>query len=167
MSVQSLFDYNAFLEIQNRTLEIYQQPCTIFIPYQYKTVGYEDLTIAQADSTGVPYLGNAWRKFQSVCWLDFAPSKSVFYRFNFFPDDSDELIFGLFAVNSAIREEAFVRTCVPGQVSVWGDMLLKVVSIKDKGMFQTLERVHFLRPYVSEEIHNLTSQLIADREGWE
>jgi len=167
MAVQDIIQFNQYLHLQNRTLDIYGQPCTIFIPDNYKVLGYEDSSIEKADTTGVNYLGCHWRKVKTTCWLDFSVEKSVLYRWNFFPEDQDSLIFGLFKVNADIRDECFIRTTVPGQTSIWGDVLLKIINMKDRGMFQTLHRAHFLRAYVSNELNELFQGMIDDPEGWE
>jgi hypothetical protein len=166
MGIENLFSYNALLELQDKTLEIYPQPCTIFIPDNFKTLGYEDSSIDKSDSTGVNWLGCHWQKLRTSCWIEFAIKKQVFYHFNWFPNASDELVMALFKIDSRIRDDCFVRTKIPGQVSVWGDQLFKCVKIMDDGKFQTLKRTHFLRSYVSNELTQLFDNLMKNEEDW-
>lgn len=166
MAVESLVGYNRMFAMQNRTLAIYGQPATVFVPDQWRSLGYEDMTPAESDSTGVDYLGTTWKKQRTTCWIEFHVKKSVLYHFNYFPDGQEELTSALFRTGSQIRDGCFVRTSVPGQVSIWGDVLFHVVKIFDEGLFKTLKRTVFMRPYAGKELYDLFSREMAEAGGW-
>ncbi len=147
MSVENFLQYDAYAEYMDRQVEIFGQPCTIFTPERKIALGYEDTTyneIEKRDSDKV--LGNKYHKYESRIWINFTVSKSVYYHFNWFPDDADELCTAFIKSDVPLHENDYVRTAIPGATSVWGDMIFVVAAIKDDGLIQVLKRTYFLKP---------------------
>ena len=147
MSVENWLNYESFIEYQNKQLAIFGQPCTVYSPERKNALGYEDTTyneIERMDSDIV--LGNKYHKHQGRIWINFTVSKSVFYKFNWFPDKSDELCMAMMNSDSPVKENDYIRTAIPGATSIWGDMIFAVVKIIDSGIANVLQRQYFLKP---------------------
>lgn len=156
MGVRDIQDWNVPYEYMSRLLNVWGQPCTVFVPTNIKEMGYENMSpefISQ--TTGVTGAGTTYKRFNTIIFINFNIKKSVFYHFNYFPDDKDELVTAVLPKNDVVLQDAYIRTAQTEQVSKWGDLLFKVVSVKDDGMYSTLKRVYFLRPVVDSELHNL------------
>ena len=154
MSIENFLNYNQYIELQNRQLKIWGQRCTIYIPKNITNLGYENTKeseIAIMDSDKI--LANSFDKFESRIWINFNPSKNVFYKFNYFPEDQEELSTAVMNSNSVVRENAYIRTAVPGQTSIWGDMIFTVEHTVDNGIGKTLERIYFLKPTSNADLH--------------
>lgn len=156
MSVEAYESYNLTSSYNDKQLKIWGQPCTVFIPNNLREMGYEDQKPDELkESTGVDKVGTVFTRINTRCHINFSVSKSVFYHFNWFPEDAEKLCLAYFPTNAVITAEAYVRTAQVAQTSKWGDMIFKIVDIKDDGVFQTLRRNYFLRPVSSAELNNL------------
>lgn len=154
MSIENFLNYKAYIELQNRQLQVWGQRCTIYAPKNITNLGYENVKISEVEAMNSDeILANSYDKYESRIWINFNPSKSVFYKFNYFPDDAEELSTAFMKSNSFTRENAYIRTAVPGQVSIWGDMIFKVCKLFDGGIGQTLERIYFLKPTANADLH--------------
>jgi hypothetical protein len=152
--MQTLFDYEAYLSLIEKTLSIYGQPCTVYKPSNLKAYGYEDIRTSE-QSYGSSELVNTYTSFQTTCWVEWNIPRKVLYHFNWFPDDSDELSLAFFNVTAEVNVSDYVRLAQPGNPSIWGDTVLQVKTIKDDGKFKTLLRSYFLKPVVSSELNRL------------
>jgi hypothetical protein len=157
MSVEGLISYDILSRIIDRSLDIYGQPSTLFVPKRQDTLGYEDLGAWAESFAGVKDISNSFTMFHSKVWIEFNIKRGVYYHFNLNPEDSDnkDLVLAYLPTNSVVREGAFIRTAVPSGASVWGDLIFSVVKVVDEGQFKTLKRSYFLRPVVSEELRAL------------
>jgi hypothetical protein len=157
MSVDDLIGYDALIQITNKSLDIYGQPASIWVPKRQDTLGYEDLGKWVEKFTGVKDIANEYQPFRGKVWVEFNVKRGVFYHFNLNPDDEDnrQLVQAFLPANSIVREGSFIRTAVPDGVSIWGDLIFSVVKVVDEGQFKTLKRTYFMRPVVSEELNNL------------
>jgi hypothetical protein len=147
MSIENFIGYEQYITFMDRQLEIWGQPATIFSPERKVAFGYEDTTyseIEKRDSDKV--LGNKYHKYPARIWINFTLSKSVFYHFNWFPEDSEELCTAFVNSEVPLKENDYVRTAIPGATSIWGDMIFIVAKIKDDGLAQVLKRTYFLKP---------------------
>lgn len=154
MSIENFLNYNHYIELQNRQLKIWGQPCRAYIPKNITNLGYEntkEFEIEAMDTDKI--LANSYTTFDTRIWINFTPSKSVFYKFNYFPDDQEELSTAVMNSNSVIRENTYIRTALPGQTSIWGDMIFTVVRAADSGIGKTLERIYFLKPTSNADLH--------------
>ena len=157
MGFDALTNYDFLTKFQDKSLEIVGQPCTIWVPKQQVTLGYEDLGKWIEQWTGVSGISNSFTLFQAKIWIEFNIKRGVYWHFNLNPDDDDnkQLVQALLPTNSLVREGAFIRTAIPDGVSVWGDLIFAVVKVVDEGQFKTLKRTYFLRPVVSAELNSL------------
>jgi hypothetical protein len=157
VSVEDLISYDVISQIIDKSLAIYGQPVTVFVPKRQDTLGYEDLGAWIESLTGVKDISNSFTMFQANVWIEFNIKRGVYYHFNLNPEDADnkELVMAYLPTNSVVREGAFIRTAVPSGASVWGDLIFSVVRVVDEGQFKTLKRAYFLRPVVSEELRDL------------
>jgi hypothetical protein len=157
MSVNDLINYDVLLTIIDKSLDIYGQPSTVWVPKRQDTLGYEDLGKWAETLTGVKDIANSFSVFQTKVWIEFNIKRGVYYHFNLNPEDPDnkELVMAYLPTNSLVREGTFIRTAVAGGASVWGDLIFSVVRLVDEGQFKTLKRTYFLRPVVSAELHRL------------
>ena len=147
MSIENFLNYEAYIQLQDRNLEIWGQPCTVYSPERKTALGYEDTDYNQIDKMNSDKtLGNIYHKTQGRIWINFTIPKNVFYRFNWFPDDSEELCMAVMNSESPVKENDYVRTAVPGCTSIWGDMIMEVRKIIDTGKGQVLQRQYFLKP---------------------
>jgi hypothetical protein len=116
----------------------------LFVPVDYTRLGYEDVD-------------NRF-KFQNHtlnCFIDFNPARRVFYHFNWFPEDQQDLSIAYFKLSAPVKEESFIRTKVLGNDSPYGDMIYKVVKILDEGKFKVLKRTCFVRPVSDSQLNTL------------
>jgi hypothetical protein len=157
MSVQDLMDYDAVSRINDLSLNIYGQPCSVWVPLRQDLLGYEDLGKWAETLTGVKDIANSFQMYRLKIWIEFNIKRGVYYHFNLNPEDEDnkQLVMAYLPANSFVREGSFVRTAVPAGASVWGDLIFSVVKPVDEGQFKTLKRTYFLRPVVSRELHRL------------
>ena len=157
MGYEALANYDFYTRLQDKSLEIVGQPCTIWVPKQQVTLGAEDLGKWVETWTGVENIANSFQVFQAKIWIEFQIKRGVYYRFNLDPNDSDnaQLVMAYLPTTSAVREGSFIRTAIPDGVSVWGDMCFAVTRIADEGQLKTLKRTYFLRPVVSAELNRV------------
>lgn len=154
MSMTDYYQYNGYLEIMNRSLAIWGQPCRVYCPDSSISLGYENTTQdINSQNTGVTGLGAKYTTFDMNVFINFKTTKSVFYRFNYFPDNQDDLVVATMEANSKVRENCYIRTALPEQVSVWGDLMFKVQKMQDVGMYRTLQRIYFLLPTSNADLH--------------
>ncbi|MBR4397091.1 MAG: hypothetical protein IKS93_04480 [Methanobrevibacter sp.] len=154
MSVENFLSYEAYINLMDRQLEIFGQPATIFSPERKVALGYEDVgynEIAKLDSDKV--LGNKYHKYPARIWINFTIPKSVFYKFNWFPEDSEELCTAFINSEVPLKENDYIRTAVPEATSIWGDMIFVVAKIQDEGLAQVLKRTYFLKPTGNADLH--------------
>lgn len=147
MSIENFIQYEAYIKFMDKQLEIWGQPATFFSPERKTALGYEDTTykeIEKRDSDKV--LGNKYHKTQGRIWINFTVSKSVFYHFNWFPEDSEELCTAFVKSDVPLHENDYIRTAIPGATSIWGTLTFIVAAIKDDGIGQVLKRTYFLKP---------------------
>ena len=157
MGYENLIEYDFIFKFQDKALSIVGQPCSIWIPKQQTTLGYENLGNWVEQWTGVKDIANSFTYYSSRIWIEFNIKRGVFYRFNLDPNDEEnkQLVQALLPTNSLVREGAFIRTAVGGNVSVWGDHTFVVARVVDEGQFKPLRRNYFLRPVVSSELNAL------------
>ena len=154
MGVKEFLDYEAYIEYMDKQLEIWGQPCTVFSQERKIALGYEDTGYNEIDRMNSDVvLGNKYNKFQSRIWINFTISKNTFYKFNWFPDDAEELCMAFLDSDSPVKENDYIRTAVPEATSIWGDMILQVRKIQDSGLAQVLQRTYFLKPTANADLH--------------
>ena len=154
MSIENFLNYEAYIQLQDRNLEIWGQPCTVYSPERKTALGYEDTDYSQIDKMGSDkVLGNTYHKSQSRIWINFNPNKSVFYRFNFFPEEGEELYIAFLDSESVIHENDYIRTAIPEATSIWGDLILEIRAIRDIGLANVLQRIYFLKPTGNADLH--------------
>lgn len=154
MSVKRYLEYENYIELQNRQLEIFGQPCTVYSPTRKNALGYENTNpseIEKMDSDKV--LSNTYIKKESRIWINFTVSKSVYYKKNWFPEEGEELCQAFLNSNSPVKEGDYIRTATPKCTSIWGDMLLVVRKILDSGIGNVLQREYFLKPCANKDLH--------------
>ena len=147
MSVKEFIDWENYIEFMDRQLSIWGQPCSIFTPTNQTNLGYENVNydeIKRLDTDIV--LGNKYQRYESRIWINFTISKSVFYHFNWFPEEGEELCSAFIKSDVPLHENDYIRTAIPGATSIWGDMIFVVAAIKDDGLGQVLKRTYFLKP---------------------
>lgn len=151
MGVEALYNYDTYLLFLEKSLDIWGQSATIFEPStsRNKILGYEDQEFPV--SAEEP----SFKKEVVKVWVDFNPSRSVFYKFNWFPEDQDKLVSAFISVPERLKSLTYLRTSIIGQVSVWGDLIFRLVEIKDSGKYQTLKRFYFMRPISDSEVASL------------
>jgi len=154
MSVENFLNYEAYIKLQDRQLEIFGQPCSFYSPTNKINLGYEDTTpntVNKMDSD--PVLGNKYIRTEGRIWINFTVNKSVYYRRNWFPDENEELCLAFINSDSCIREGDYIRTAIPGATSVWGDMIFSVRKIFDDGLINVLQRTYLLKPTANADLH--------------
>jgi hypothetical protein len=157
MSVSDLINYDAFSKMIDHSLDIYGQPCSVFVPKQQVTLGYEDLGSWVERVTGIKDIANSFQAFKTKVWVEFNVKRGVYYHYNLNPEDSEnqQLVRAFLPLNSLIREGSFIRTSLPGTVSIWGDLIFYIVKPVDDGLFKPLVRTYFMRPVAAAELHKL------------
>ena len=147
MSVENFLNYDSYIELQNKQLSIFGQPCTIFSPERKVALGYEDTDYNQIDKMNSDkVLGNIYHKSQSRIWINFTVKKSVYYRHNWFPEDGEELCLAFLNSDATVKENDYIRTAIPEATSIFGDMIFEVRKIFDEGLAQVLQRTYLLKP---------------------
>jgi hypothetical protein len=147
MSVENFLNYEAYVKFMDRQVSIFGQPASFYTPTNKTALGYEDTRpsdIDKLDSDKV--LGNQYKRTEGRIWINFTVNKSVFYRFNYFPEDSEEFCTAFVNSESTLREGDYIRTAIPEATSIWGDILFSVRKIQDVGFSQVLQRIYFLKP---------------------
>lgn len=157
MSIENFLQYNSYINLQNRQLEIWGQPCRIYIPSNKTNLGYENVTEKEVEKLNSDkVLANQYTKYDTEkIWINFTIKKNVFYKLNWFPDDGDELCMAVMTSNSFVREGAYIRTSLPERNSIWGDMIFQVVRIEDIGLARTLQRTYFLKPTNNSDLYSV------------
>lgn len=154
MSIENFLNYEAYIQLQDRQLEIWGQPCLIFSPERKIALGYEDTDYSQIDKMNSDkVLGNKYHKTPGRIWINFTIPKSVFYKFNWFPDDAEELCMAVLNSESPVHENDYIRTALPEATSIYGDMIFEVRKIQDVGKAQVLQRLYFLKPTSNADLH--------------
>ena len=152
---EALSNYDFFLKFQDKALKKVGQLCSIWVPKQQVTLGYEDLGKWVEQWTGVSNISNSFTMYQAKVWIEWQVKRSIAYKFNFNVEETKDLVTAFLPTNSLVREGSFIRTAVGSNVSTWGDHILAVVRIEDLGAYKTLQRTYFLRPVVSAELNKL------------
>ena len=133
MAFHTMFDYTAARAVQDMAIDKLGAVCTIFTPKRSADMqmqGYEN----EYDFTQAP----------SKCFIDFPVKRRVFYHFNWFPENEDQIVMAYFTLATEIAVDQFIRTTVIEQVSPYGDLLFRVVKIGDDGKYKALKRTVFL-----------------------
>ena len=154
MSIEKFINYEEYIKLQDRQLEIWGQPCSIYSPTNKTALGYEDTTytaIDKIDSDKV--LGNTYIRNEGRIWINFTVNKSVYYRMNWFPEENEELCMAFINSSSTLKENEYIRTAVPGATSIWGSLIFSVRKIVDVGLIQVLQRIYFLKPTNNADLH--------------
>ncbi len=154
MAIADFLGYEEYIRYMDSQLEIWGQPISVYTHSRQIALGYEDTTeseIVKMDSDKV--LGNKFTRTETRGWINFTIDKSVFYRFNWFPEDGEELCMAVFDSDSLIKENDYIRTAIPESTSIWGDMIFQVRAIKDKGLANVLQRFYFLKPTNNADLH--------------
>lgn len=151
-----LYGYSVPQRYFDRQLEIWGEPCTVYIPTSFLSVGDENLPPELlSKETGVEGVGTSYLRVNTKCFINFQVTRSVLYHFNWFPEDADELAQVFFPFNDVIREDSFIRTAQNGHLSKYGDLIFRIVEIKDDGVFQTLKRIYFSRQVSDRQVFEM------------
>jgi len=154
MAMNDFYNYKAYLELMDKQLAIWGQRCRVYCPSSSISLGYENMTENESENKmDVNNVGNKYSSFDTIVFVNFNTPKSVFYKFNYFPKNEEELTTAFFKTSSKIRENCYIRTAVPEQTSIWGDLMFKVQKIEDSGMYNTLKRTYFLVPTANADLH--------------
>ena len=154
MSIENFLNYEAYINLQNKQLEIWGQPCTLYAPQNKVALGYENTNLSETEMMNVTSsLSNKYFKSIGRIWINFTIPKSVFYKFNWFPDEGEELCMAFLNSESNVREGDYVRSATSESTSIWGDMIFSVRKIQDTGLAQVLQRVYFLKPTANADLH--------------
>lgn len=147
MSVENFLNYESYISYMDKQLSIWGQPVTVFSPERKIALGYEDTNYSEINDMNTDtVLGNKYHKTQSRIWINFTVSKSVYYHFNWFPDESEELCSAYINSDSPINEHDYIVTAIPGATSIWGTMYFEIRKILDDGLAQVLKRTYMLKP---------------------
>lgn len=158
MGIENFLNYEHFINLQNKQLQIWGQNCTIFVPENITNLGYENVTRSETDKMNADsILSNKYKKQNGRIWINFKVEKKVFYKFNYFPEEGEELVMAFMDSSVQIRENAYIRTSVPGTTSIWGDLIFEVIHIQDIGLAQVLQRVYFLKATNNQELYRTLS----------
>jgi hypothetical protein len=154
MGVAEFLNYEAYINLQNKQLEIWGQPCTIYTPLNKTALGYENTNFNEIEMMNSDkVLGNRFEKRLSKIWINFTIPKKVFYHFNWFPEDGEELCLAFLNSESQVREGDYVRTATTEATSIWGNMIFSVKKIQDDGLANVLQRSYFLKPTNNADLH--------------
>lgn len=147
MSIENLLNYENYIHYMDKQLEIWGQPVMIYSPERKIALGYEDTNYNEIDRMNSDeVLGNVYHKTPGRIWINFTIQKQVFYKFNWFPEDGEELCMAVINSECPVKENDYIRTALPGATSIYGDMILQVRKIQDIGLAQVLQRLYFLKP---------------------
>lgn len=154
MGVKEFLDYEQYITLMDRQLEIFGQPCMIYSPERQNAFGYEDTNYSEIEKMNSDkVLGNKYHKYPSRIWINFTIPKSTFYKHNWFPEDSEELCMAVLNSESPVKENDYIRTAIPEATSIWGDMIFQVRKITDTGLANVLKREYFLKPTSNADLH--------------
>ena len=153
MGVAEFLNYEAYINLQNKQLEIFGQPCTIYTPLNKTALGYENTNFSEIEMMNSDkVLGNRFGKRESRIWINFTIPKSTFYRHNWFPDDGEELCLAFLNSENPVKEGDYIRTATTEATSIWGSMLFSVRKIVDDGLANVLQRSYFLKPTANADL---------------
>lgn len=153
MSVENFLNYEAYITYMDKQLEIWGQPATVYSPERKIALGYEDTGYNEIDRMNSDkVLGNKYHKAPCRIWINFTIPKSVFYKFNYFPQDSEELCMAVLNSDSPIKENDYIRTALPEATSIWGSLCFEVRKIQDVGFANVLQRLYFLKPTANADL---------------
>jgi hypothetical protein len=131
MAFRSMFTYTEARGAQDSAIEKFGAWVTIFAPSSpIKMQGYEDLS--------------SFTKTQARCFIDFHVKRRVFYHFNWFPENEDQVTLAYFPLTTPVAVDWFIRTATIDEVSPYGDLIFKIVKIADDGKYRSLKRTVFL-----------------------
>ena len=154
MGVKEFLNYESYISYMDKQLEIWAQPCTIFTPERKVALGYEDTDYSEIEKMDTDkVLGNKYHKSQGRIWINFTISKSVFYHFNWLPDEGEELCSAYINSDSNLQENDYIVTAIPGATSIWGTMYFQVRKILDDGLANVLKRTYMLKPLNNADLH--------------
>ena len=129
---------------QEDEIRIFGAPVSLFLPKNRSMQGYELELNPTLDS---------FVQDHAKCFIDWSPKRSVFYRFNWFPDGQDSLVAVTFSPQTTMVADALIRTVDQlGNEGPYGDVLLKVVKLFDVGKYQVLSRVCFAKVLNDEQL---------------
>ena len=131
MAFHSMFVYTGARAVQNSAIRKLGAPVTIFKSTKPIVMqGYENL--------------ETFDQFPERCFIDFHVKRRVFYHFNWFPENEDQITLGYFPLESPVAADWFVRTKQIGELSPYGDIIFKIVKVGDDGKYQPLKRTVFM-----------------------
>lgn len=135
MAFHSMFEFTGARSLQDNSVDLWGQPVTIFRPRApMKMQGYEnEYEYEQSSSKAV---------------IDFKPKRRVFYHYNWFPEDEDQIVQVYFKIAVPVECDMFIRTVTIDdsgfeQVSPYGDLIFRIVKIGDEGKYRVLRRICF------------------------
>ena len=144
---RGLARYNYLLLQQAQEIEKMGWPVTVALPKTgQRMVGYEIDTNPKAEDYD-------WKTPKAI--VKFTPGRSVFYKFNWVPDDADELSVIYFSPSAPVFADAYVRTQTVDNPTPYGDVIFKVVRVFDEGIYRTLRRTCFCRMMNDEQLWNV------------
>ena len=125
-------------------------------------LGYEDKP-GLDEATGVAGVSQKYTAATSRCWVEFAPKRATFYKFNLNPDDPDnrDLLTCLLPLDCPAREGWHMVTAIDGHLSVWGRLFFSVVKMMEEGRFRTLKRTYFIRMEAGDELAQLLGKPVS------
>jgi hypothetical protein len=145
--IQGLMKFNATFKQQEEEIRIFGIPVTLYSPLNRSMQGYELELNPTLDSYKVDH---------PKCFIDWAPKRSTFYRFNWFPEGQESLVAVTFSPQVAVFADALIRTADQlGNESPYGDIILKVVKFFDVGKYQVLSRVCFAKVMNDEQLWSI------------
>lgn len=143
-ATQMLQGYSAMLTQQAAEVEIWGLPVTLFLPRQRNMEGYED------ELNKSP--GGNYDTALSKAFIDLQPKRGVFYKYNWFPENQDELTAITFHPSVSVFADCYVRSLIdPSNPSPFGDLMFKIVRVFDTGKYQVLQRVAFAVPVTDQQ----------------
>jgi hypothetical protein len=139
---EQMQSYNGILNQQADEVRIYGVHVTAVVPKVRTMEGYEPELNKNQDN---------YNYFDVKAFVDLQPRRSVFYKFNWIPEDADKMTAITFHPSTAVFADTFVRTSVAGNPSPFGDLLFKIVRVFDDGKYQVLRRVCFALPMTDQQ----------------
>lgn len=141
MAFRSMFTYTGARAAQDKAIEKFGAWVTVFEPVvPLNMQGYENLS--------------EFRQFRAQCSIDFHVKRRVFYHFNWFPENEDQVTMAYFPLITDLKVDWYIRTAVAEQVSPYGDMLFKIVKVADDGKYRTLRRIAFLNAVSDQNMYD-------------
>lgn len=141
--LQAFMNYQSLLNQQASEIDHWGVGVTLAAPKNRTMEGYEPELNVNRDN----YDYSIARAF-----IDFNPKRSVFYKFNWVPEDADEMVAVTFHPSFSVITDTFVRTTAVGNPSPYGDILLKIVKVVDTGKFKVIQRMHFAKVMEDEQL---------------